>query len=73
MFLDSSAKALETSDGVPKDEDNLSPYVPKNESTADEPQSLSGPKSSPNLSKDPSPQNASLGTVSPGPSPMENL
>jgi hypothetical protein len=38
MFLDSSVKALETSDEIPKGEDNPSPDVPKYESTADEPQ-----------------------------------
>jgi hypothetical protein len=72
MFLDSSVKALETSDEIPKGEDNPSPDVPKYESTADEPQSPSGTKSSPNLSKSLCPQNASPSIVSLGLSPMEN-
>jgi hypothetical protein len=71
-FPDSSAKAPETSDGVPEAEDNPIPNTPKYESTADKPQSPSGNKSSPNLSKDPRSQNASLGTASSGLSPMEN-
>jgi hypothetical protein len=72
IFLDSSAKAPEASDEIPKGEDNLSHDAPKYESTAGEPQSLSGTKSSPHLSKAPSPQNACPSTGFPGPRPMEN-
>jgi hypothetical protein len=52
FFLDSSAKDPKSIDEIPKGEDNPS---------------LSGTKSSPHLSKDPSPQNASPGIVIPCP------
>jgi hypothetical protein len=55
IFPDSSMKALETSDEIPKGEDNPSPDAPKYESTTSEPQSPSGTKHSPHLSKAPSP------------------
>jgi hypothetical protein len=66
-------KALEISDEIPQGEDNPGPDVPTYESTADEPQSPSGTKSLPHLSKAPSPQNASPSSAIPGPSLMENL
>jgi hypothetical protein len=57
IFPDSSVKVPESSDEIPKGEDNPS---------------LSGTTSSPHLSKAPSPHNASLGTAIPSPCPMEN-
>jgi hypothetical protein len=57
IFPDSFAKGLESSDEIPKGEDNPS---------------LSATKSSPHVSKAPSSQNASPGTMIPGLCPMDN-
>jgi hypothetical protein len=69
---DSSTKAPETRDEIPRAEDALSLDNPKSESTTDEPQCASGTKSSPNLAKAPSPEKASPSQVIPSLDPIEN-
>jgi hypothetical protein len=58
-------KAPETVDEIPRAEDTLSPDALKSGSTAHEPQSLSGTKSSPNPAKALSPQKASPSKATP--------
>jgi hypothetical protein len=65
-------KAPETIDKIPRAEDTPSPDDQKSESTTDEPQSVSGTKSSPNLAKALSPENPSPGQAIPSLNPIEN-
>jgi hypothetical protein len=70
---DSFVKAIETSDEISRVEDTLSSRAPKSESRANEPQSPSGTKCSPNLVKTLSPLKYSRRNAIPIPDPTENL
>jgi hypothetical protein len=65
-------KASETRDEIPRAEDTPNPDALKFESIADEPQSASGTKSSPNLAKDLSLEKTSPSQAIPSPNPIEN-
>jgi hypothetical protein len=65
-------QAPEVGDEIPRAEDTSSPDAPKFESRVDEPQILSGTKSSPNASKALSPEMASPSKATPSLNPFEN-
>jgi hypothetical protein len=65
-------KAHETTNDIPRVEDTLCPDAQKSESTSDEPQSLSGTKTLPNLAKAPSLKKASPCKAIPSLNPTVN-